>query len=138
MRADSAIIRAEGIFSKEVSRVEPSMRPERYEFRIEVLGPPPAEPELRRALAEAVEDAARAMSEEDGSAVEAQAELEGAFAGVGETVVVLLVAFFKGAAGAAGAAAGKLFFDKHLKPRLQKLNLIPSDLRKRPQESGGK
>jgi hypothetical protein len=57
---------------------------------------------------------------------------------LGETAVVLVVTFLKGAAGAAGAAAGKLFFDKYLKPRLQKLNLIPSDLRERPQETGGK
>jgi hypothetical protein len=56
--------------------VEPSSRPERYEFRLEVLGPHPGEAELRRLLTETVDEAARAMGEEEGGAVEARAELE--------------------------------------------------------------
>lgn len=118
---------------------EPPIRSERYEFRLEVLGPPRGEAELRRLLAEAVKQAVHTMSKgEETGPVEARAELEGGFAGVGETAVVLLVTFLKSATGSAGAAAGKLFFDKYLKPRLQKLNLIPLDFRERPQESGDK
>jgi len=116
---------------------EPSLQPHRYEFRLDILGPRPDEAEVRRRLDQAVQEAAQAMGKEQGGTVEAQAEIEGAVFGVGETAVVLLVAFLKGAAGATGAAAGKAFFEKYLKPRLQKVNLIPSDLRERPRQNGG-
>ena len=105
---------------------------------------------LEKATVEAVEEATK-----DGYSLEARPEVEGGFGGIGElTVLILLLsksaAVAKGAAIAkavvtAGAKAGgkaaiegiagataKLFFDKYLKPRLLRLNLLPSEPRISP------
>jgi len=97
-------------------------RTEIIEFRIQALAPNVSEDEVRRLLDEAV---AEAVGEAEG-VEEARAEMPGAFAGVGETVVVVLVLLGKAAAAGAAGAAGKHFYEAVLKPRLQKKNLLPS------------
>ncbi|HEX9944265.1 MAG TPA: hypothetical protein VGG03_19820 [Thermoanaerobaculia bacterium] len=113
-----------------------SARSEVYEFKLKALDPGVGPEEVRELLETAVEEAVDAMARE-GAEVDARAEIRGAFAGLGETAVLLLVAFLKGAAGAAGAAGGKHFFDTYLKPRLQQRNLAVSDFRERQRASGG-
>lgn len=97
---------------------------------------------LEAATAEAVEEAIR-----DGYEVEAKTELQGGFGGLGEIAAALVFLAKSGAvakllatahAGAtvaakglvegASGAAGKAFFDKYLKPRLIKRNLLPSEV----------
>jgi hypothetical protein len=101
---------------------------------------------LESITAEAVEQAMR-----DGGEVEAKTELQGGFGGLGEIAAVLIFLAKSGAvakvvataeAGAtlaakglvegASGAAGKAFFDKYLKPRLIKKNLLASDLQSPP------
>jgi hypothetical protein len=101
-----------------------------YEFTLKAVDPKLSADDARRILAEAVADAAQAMAR-DGQEVDARAEIAGAFGGVGETIVILLIAAAKGAAGAVGAAGGKQFYERYLKPRLQKKNLVVSDLKPR-------
>jgi hypothetical protein len=101
---------------------------------------------LESITAEAVEQAMK-----DGDEVEAKADLQGGFGGLGEIAAVLIFLAKSGAvakvvataeagatlaakglvAGASGAA-GKAFFDKYLKPRLIKKNILPSDLQSAP------
>lgn len=97
-------------------------RTEVIEFRIHAVDPNVSEDEVRRLLDEAVGEA---VAEADGID-SARAEMPGAFAGVGETLVVVLVFLGKAAAGGAAGAAGKHFYDAVLKPRLQKKNLLAS------------
>jgi hypothetical protein len=93
---------------------------------------------LNQATAEAIKQAKK-----DGYRVEAKAGLECGFGGVGELAALLvpaksatgakiIAAVGKGGAvvgkailGGAGAAGGKLLFDKYLAPKLVKLNLLP-------------
>ena len=103
---------------------------ETFEFRLKAVDPKLSADDVRQILAAAVADARQAMAR-DGQEVEARAEIEGAFGGVGETIVILLIAAAKGAAGAIGAAGGKQFYERYLKPRLQKKNLVVSDVKPR-------
>jgi hypothetical protein len=96
---------------------------------------------LQSITAEAVEQAMK-----DGDEVEAKTALQGGFGGLGEIAAVLIflaksgavakvvataqagaTLAAKGLVGGASGAAGKAFFDKYLKPRLIKENLLPSD-----------
>ena len=97
---------------------------------------------LEAVTAEAVEEAVR-----DGYEVEAKSELQGGFGGLGEIAAALVFLAKSGAvakllatahAGAtvaakglvegASGAAGKAFFDKYIKPRLIKKNVLPSEM----------
>jgi hypothetical protein len=101
---------------------------------------------LQSITAEAVEQAVK-----DGYEVEAKTALQGGFGGLGEIAAVLIflaksgamakvvataeagaVLAAKGLVGGASGAAGKAFFDKYLKPRLIKENILPSDLQGAP------
>jgi hypothetical protein len=101
---------------------------------------------LESITAEAVEQAMK-----DGDEVEAKADLQGGFGGLGEIAAVLIFLAKSGAvakvvataeAGAtlaakglvegASSAAGIAFFNKYLKPRLIKKNILPSDLQSAP------
>jgi hypothetical protein len=84
---------------------------------------------VRAAVEQAVLAATAAAQAERQYEVKAQAEVEGAFLGVGEGAVILTlhlleaggIAFGKGAIGAAGAA----FFTSYVAPRLRALNILP-------------
>jgi hypothetical protein len=108
-------------------------------FTIRVQDPHLDESEVRRLLEEAVRDAEAAASRE--RAISAKAQVPGAFGGVGEMAIAvkLLLPYLHsllpylehaGAALAEGVctAAGELFFNQYLAPRLRKRNLLPGDL----------
>ena len=97
---------------------------------------------LEAATAEAVAEANR-----DGYQLEAKTELQGGFGGLGEIAAALLflaksaavakllatahagaAVAAKGLVEGASGAAGKAFFDKYLKPRLIKKNVLPSEV----------
>jgi hypothetical protein len=104
---------------------------------------------LESITAEAVEQAMK-----DGDEVEAKADLQGGFGGLGGLGEIAAVLIFLAKSGAvakvvataeagatlaakglvegASGAAGKAFFDKYLKPRLIKRNILPSDLQSAP------
>jgi hypothetical protein len=94
---------------------------------------PKAKPaDVRRRLNQAVEEAVTAAKKND-VRVNAKAETEGGFFGLGEMAVILVIAHAaKAGAGAfalgAAGAAGKSFFEDFLAPRLRKLNLLPAKL----------
>jgi hypothetical protein len=99
-------------------------------FDISSQIPGSTDAKVRAAVEQAVREAITAAEYE--YEVEAKAEVEGAFLGVGETVVVLTIlhlakaggiAFAKGAVQAAGAA----FFTAYVAPRLRSLNILPSE-----------
>jgi len=102
------------------------------EFRIHPTNPDQSADDVRRLLDEAIQEAVAEASDVE----RARAEIPGAFAGVGETLVILVVLLGKAAVGGVGAAAGKHFYDAVLKPRLQRKNLVPSEAKERP--AGGK
>jgi sugar/nucleoside kinase (ribokinase family) len=88
-----------------------------------------AEKDVRRLLEEALQEALAEARREENAGVDARAELRGAFGGAGELAAFLLFvgkAFVVGAAG----AAGKDFFDKYLKPKLERRGLYPSGLKR--------
>ena len=106
-----------------------------FEFRIQPTRRTVDRDDVQRSLESIVREAAEDMAR-DGTSIDARAEIKGPFAGVGEIVVLLLVALGKGAVGAIGASGGKLFFDRYLKPRLQKQNFVVSEAEPRKPEGG--
>ena len=100
----------------------------RFRFAIRNEDPAATEADIRKRLKKATK---KAREEADKRTVEASAELEGGFFGIGEAAVILFVvhAVEAGAAAAAlGAAteAGKDFYENVLKKQLLKVNLLPS------------
>jgi hypothetical protein len=102
---------------------------EDWEFQIKTVSPVLAEGDVRRLLEEALQEALEEARQDGDAEVDAHAELRGAFAGAGELAAILLFVGKAFAGGAAGAA-GKDFFDKYLKPKLEKRGLYPSKLRR--------
>jgi hypothetical protein len=101
------------------------------QFRIYPTNPNQTADDVRRILNAAIDEAVAESPE----VASAQAEIPGAFAGVGETLVLIAIFLAKGAAGGVAAAAGKHFYDSVLKPKLQKKDLVPSDAA--PKAPGG-
>ena len=99
-----------------------------YQFTLQVLGPKRTPAEILKQLKHASREATQAMRDEHPT-FEAKIEPHGGFAGLGEISILLLVKAAKVAGGAAvvgaASAAGKEFYEKHLSPRLRKLNLLP-------------
>jgi len=91
--------------------------------------------EVDRLLQEAARSAAEAMEREEGVEIEAKAEIPGAFGGLGETLVVLVLS---AAAKKLGEELGKQFFDRYLGPALRKRNLVPSRFRRGHPKRGAK
>lgn len=107
-----------------------------YEFLLHVVDPEIGQAELYRLLEEAMKEAAEAMSRDEEAEVDAKAEVRGAFGGVGEMIVALVVAFAAGAAKKIGEKSGEYFFSKYLELRLKKRNLIPRSFRRRQSKNG--
>jgi hypothetical protein len=121
--------------------------PSAYRFALSPQDSSLSEAKVRKLLAKATADAVTEARKKDDS-VHAQAELEGGFGGIGELAALLIFAA-KSATGAkvigavttgtaalgtavatgAGTEGGKFFFNKYLKPRLLKLNVLPSKFR---------
>lgn len=107
---------------------------------------------LESVISEAVADANK-----DGYEVDAKAELPGGFGGLGEIAAVIVFLAKSGAVaklvaaaqagatvaaksvvGGASGAAGKFFFDKYVKPRLIKKNVLPSEAKSGPSSADNK
>jgi len=101
----------------------PAGKPETYEFHLEIHDPSLTEKDVRRLLQQALSDASDAATRAEGTAVEAEVEIRGGFAGLVAPVVILIL---KALLVGTGEAGGKYFFDKYLKPRLDKIQLFPS------------
>jgi hypothetical protein len=117
---------------KFVSTAEPggtmaSGQPEtsEYEFEVQVMDTELGADEVRQRLQQALREATDAARRDKVEIVEAKAEARGAFGG-GIAVVVFL---FKAFAGGAAGAAGKHFYEKYLKPHLERVQLFPSNLK---------
>jgi hypothetical protein len=100
-------------------------------FHLQNLDPGASEKVVRQSFDDAMKAAIEAAG--DKSNIEAKAEFEGGFLGVGETVVVLWILHaLKGAGIAFGTgavtAAGRSFYEDYLAPQLRKRNLLPSKL----------
>jgi hypothetical protein len=136
-----------------MAQVKKAARQKAFRFQISPQDASLSESHIEKLLKSATAEAA-AEAQRDGYQLAAKSALEGGFGGIGE-IVALLVLAAKSATGAkiiaaggtvaaelgkgfmagAGAAGGKLFFDKYLKPRLVKLNLLPSKFRSTVAES---
>jgi hypothetical protein len=98
-------------------------------FHLQNVDSGASEETVRHSFDEAME---AAIEEAGGKAgIDAKAEFEGGFLGVGETVVVLWILHALKVGGVAfgtGAmtAAGKSFYEDFLAPQLRKRNLLPS------------
>ena len=90
------------------------------EFHIRATSPDQTADVVRRLLNDAVAEAVVESPDVD----QARAELPGAFGGIGETLVILAI---KAAVSGAAGAAGKDFYNRFVRPRLQKKNLVASD-----------
>jgi hypothetical protein len=99
---------------------------ERLEFRLNTVAPAPQEGEVRRLFEEAVQEAVAEAREAEGRDFDVRAEIRGAFGGVGE-LVALLWFLGKAVGGGIAGAAGKDFYDRYLKPRLERRGLFPSE-----------
>jgi hypothetical protein len=107
---------------------EPEPAEEHWEFRLKTVSLALEEKDVRRLLEESLQEAsaeARQAKDIDG---DVQAELRGAFGGVGE-LIAILVFVGKAFAGGAAGSGGKYFFDKYLKPKLEKRKLYPTGLK---------
>jgi hypothetical protein len=112
----------------------PSANPSQVvEFRIRATNKNQNVDDVRRLLDEAVAEAVA----ESADVESARAEIPGAFAGVGETLIIVAIFLGKAAAGGAAGAAGKHFYDSVLRPKLQKKNLVASDAKARNKDREG-
>lgn len=103
---------------------------ELYRFDIKVLEPGLDGAEVQHRIDEATRDALAGL---DLQADAAEVQLEGGFAGIGELSVSLLVTTLVLAAlSGAGKAAGEYFVKELLIPRLRKVNLLATRVRRGP------
>ncbi len=105
---------------------ESEAAPERLQFGLKTVAPAPAEKEVRRLLEEAVQEAKVEARQAEEIEVDVRAEIRGAFGGAGE-LVAILVFVFKAFAGGVAGAGGKHFYDRYLKPKLERRGLFPSE-----------
>jgi hypothetical protein len=116
-----------------------SSKPEKvlFRFNVSVQDSSLSVKDLRGRLASTTREALAEAQTKLG-VIRAKTEKAGGFGGVGETAVILafIVKALKVGAVAAGTgaagAAGKMFFEKYLAPRLIKLDLLPSKFRRIP------
>jgi hypothetical protein len=108
-------------------QVMASTQPEMYEFDLQVMETGLSSDEVRQRLQQALTEAIDAAARDEVAVEEANAEIMGAFGGEIALVFFLVKAFAGGAAG----AAGKHFYEKYLKPRLEDRKLYPSNLKSR-------
>jgi regulator of protease activity HflC (stomatin/prohibitin superfamily) len=96
-----------------------------YEFEVQVMDTRLAADEVRQRLQQALREAIDAARRDEAEIAEAKAEVRGAFGG-GIAIVFFV---FKAFAGGLAGAAGKHFYEKYLKPRLESVQLFPSNLK---------
>lgn len=93
-------------------------------FSLKPVGPPRSERQLRTDIAEALNEAVQEFETRQSVKVEAQAEPEGGFLGLGIEWIWLLKAFAGGVAAAGGKKVGEGLFT-YFAEALRKRNIIP-------------
>lgn len=93
-------------------------------FSLKPVGPSRSERQLRSDIAEALNEAVQEFENRQSVKVEAQAEPEGGFLGLGIEWIWLLKAFAGGVAAAGGKKVGEELFS-YFAESLRKRNLIP-------------
>ena len=123
-----------------VGKTEKSFFRDTYRFVLSVEDRSLTGVQVKKLVQQATQEASDAAGERL-MGLQPSTELEGGFAGLGEaTVILALVHAVKAGAIAASvgasSAAGKMFFEEFLAPRLRKLNLLPSKFHPLPRGDG--
>ena len=93
-------------------------------FAIKSVGPARSEKQIRKDVAEALDEAVKEYKSQTSDKVRAEAEPEGAFTGIELAALWLLKTFGAGVVGGVGGAAGKKLFG-YFSTALRKRNLDP-------------